>query len=413
MQNRRDFIQKVAFSVGIMAFSQKLTAQNTEQDSLLYRKIEEAIYAFVVADAMGGSVENYLPEQTKKQFLDWNFTKFLPPTAKKDIETGLGKGNGRTTDDSINLESLIGCYNRHQNHLDAYSYAENWQKEITEKKIWIAEKGAEMCANDRPLWWPERYVYQRLAINNVEPRYAGMGNWINEGFQGIVLPVGAINVGDPLRAYQEATAFGMAHTESFGVEGAGVNAAAYAVAFQEKTSIEEVLKACLSVAKDGTKLAIEDVLAVTNISDDLDVFIAKTRKAVLPYLQLSPKVFEKSENPETDKKLRENTNIARPSRIACIENVPIALAALKYGNGDYPKTLKASIFYGRDAESIAAVSTSLLAAISGKKIVPENLKKQVDEVNRRNYKATSKQFFDTVKHIHEQDLAILLQRKIH
>jgi ADP-ribosylglycohydrolase len=238
-----------------------------------------------------------------------------------------------------------------------------------------------------------------------------MGNWINEGFQGIVLPVGAVNVGDPLRAYQEVTAFGMAHTESFGVEGAGVNAAAYAVAFQENTSIDAVLKACLSVAKDGTKLAIEDVLAATNLSDDLDTFITKTRKAVLPYLQLSPRILEKSDNPETDKKLRENTNIARPSRIACIENVPIALAALKYGNGDYQKTLKASIFYGRDAESIAAVSTSLLAAILGKKIVPENLKKQVDEVNRRNYTQTAKQFFDTVKNIHQKDLAILEKRK--
>jgi ADP-ribosylglycohydrolase len=412
MQNRRDFIQKSAFSVGLAAFSEKLTAQNSDQVSLLLRKVEEAIYAFVVADAMGGSVENYLPEQTKKQFSDWDFTKFLPPTAKKDIESGLGKGNGHTTDDTLNLESLIGCYNRHENHLDAYSYAENWLKEITENKVWIAEKGAEMYPNDRPLWWPERYVYQRLAINNIEPRYAGMGNWINEGFQGIVLPVGAVNVGDPLRAYQEVTAFGMAHTESFGVEGAGVNAAAYAVAFQEKTSIEEVLNVVLKLAKDGTKLAVEDVLSVTNSNDDLDTFITKTRKAILPYLQLSPRILDKSENPETDKKLRENTNIARPSRIACIENVPIALAALKYGNGDYLKTLKASIFYGRDAESIAAVSTSLLAAILGKKIVPENLKKQVDEVNKRNYAQTAKQFFDTVKDIHQKDLAIVEKRKI-
>jgi ADP-ribosylglycohydrolase len=409
--NRRNFITKSLFSVGLMGFAEKKAFQNLDKNSLLSQKIEEAIYAFVVADAMGGSVENNLPEKTKADFGSWDFTKFLPPTAKKDIESGLGKGNGRTTDDTLNLEALIGCYNRHQNHLDAYSYAENWLKEVTENKVWIAEKGAEMAPNDRPLWWPERYVYQRLAINNVEPRYAGMGNWINEGFQGIVLPVGAVNVGDPLRAYQEVTAFGMAHTESFGVEGAGVNAAAYAVGFQSVTSINEVLEAVLSVAKDGTKLAIEDAVTATNLNDDLDTFIAKTRKAILPYLQLSPRIFEKSDNPETDKKLRENTNIARPSRIACIENVPIALAALKYGNGDYMKTMKASIFYGRDAESIAAVSTSLLAAISGKKIIPENLKKQVDEVNKRNYAVFSSKFFNTIKNIHQKDLAILEKRK--
>lgn len=406
MNNRRQFIQS---SLGFLAVAKlKFSAK---ESPVLLRKIEEAIYAFVVADAMGGSVENNLPEKTMKDFGDWDFTQFLPPIAKKDLETGLGKGNGRTTDDTLNLEALIGCYIRHQNHLEAYSYAENWLKEITEKKVSIAEKGAEMTPNDRPLWWPERYVYQRLAINNHEPRYAGMGNWINEGFQGIVLPVGAVNSCDPQRAYNEVTAFGMAHTESFGVEGAGVNAAAYAEAFGGQPSIESVLRAGFMVAQDGTKLALEDVLKVTNPADNFQDFISKTRKAIVPYLQLSPRIFEKSDNPETDKKLREATNIARPSRVACIENVPIALAALKYGNGDYFKTLKASIFYGRDAESIAAVSTSLLAAIQGREIVPENLKKQVDQANRRSYLGLSRHFFEVVKMIYEKDLALMQAKK--
>ena len=171
-------------------------------------------------------------------------------------------------------------------------------------------------------------------INYAEPRTAGVGNYLNEGFQGIVLPVGAVNTGDPWRAYDEVTAFGQAHTESYALEGAGVNAAAYAVAFQKATSIQEIIATALAVAKDGTRMAIQDVLAATNPNDSLDEFVRKTRAAFLPYLQLSPQLLRQNPD-ETSKKLREGTNIARPSRIACIENVPIALASLVYGRQLY------------------------------------------------------------------------------
>jgi ADP-ribosylglycohydrolase len=381
----------------------------------LAEKLEEAIYAFVIADAMGGSIENMLPSQIKSKFGDWDFNNFLPPTDKKDIESGLGKGNGRTTDDSINFENLINIYIQHKDHLDAYSYAKYFVENVSKKKIWIAEKGKEMTPNDRPLWWPERYVYQRLAINNAEPRTAGIGNYLNEGFQGIVLAVGAVNVGDPLRAYQEVTSFGQAHTESYALEGAGVNAAAYAVAFQKQSSIQEIIDTVLSLAQDGTLLAIKDVLAVTNPKDSIDDFVKKTRQAVLPYWQLSPAMLKNNlnnpEEEETSKKLREETNISRPSRIACIENVPIALASLVYGQGDYAKTLKSSLFYGRDAESIAAVSTSLLCAIKGKGLLSAKLKQEVDTVNKRNHAQLSAEFYKTTQLILEKDVARLQKRK--
>ncbi|GIV36368.1 MAG: hypothetical protein KatS3mg032_0747 [Cyclobacteriaceae bacterium] len=376
---------------------------------MLLSKLTESVYAFVVADEMGGSIENFLPEQVFEKYGDWDFNNFLPPTNKKDIETGKGKGNGRTTDDSINFEALINIYIQYKNHLDAYSYAELLINEHN-KKIFIAERGEEMRPIDRPLWWPERYIYQRLAINNIEPRYAGMGNYINEGFQGIVLPVGAVNVGDPWRAYTECVSIGMVHSESFGIEAAAVNAAAYAVAFQKNSSIKNVIEVATAYAKDGTGMALKEVLAVTNPKDDLKTFINKVRKAVLPYLQLSPE-NENKENVVTPKLAHKNSNIARPSRIAVVENFPIALACLVYGGGDYFKTLKASLFYGRDGETIAAVSTSLLAAIKSESIVPKKLKKEVDAVNKRNYTQLATELMAAITAIYEKDKICLDNRK--
>jgi hypothetical protein len=311
MNPRRKFLSQLTGAATLMVGGQlpqlsatPLGAVAPVKTGSLKERLQEAIYGFVIADAMGGSIENNLPETTLADWGNWDFTQFIPNKNPKDIEKGIGKGNGRTTDDTINFENLIACYIQHGDHLDAYDYAELVVKRMENEKIYIAERGKEMTALERPLWWPERYMYQRLAINNHEPRYAGMGNWINEGFQGIVLPVGAVNAGDPRRAYREVTQFGMAHTESFGVEGAGVNAAAYAAAFGPDASIESVLDAALSVGKDGTLLALEDVLKATNPSDDYATFVEKTRLAVLPYLQLSPRIFEQGNNPVTDKKYR-------------------------------------------------------------------------------------------------------------
>ncbi len=417
MGSRKHFLQQSLLALTALG-TEPLLAQygrKTKRSSspaavpLLRQKLEEALYAFVVADAMGGSIENFLPEEVMAKYSDWDFTNFLPPTSQKDIESGKGKGNGRTTDDSINFEVLVNIYCQQQDHLDAYRYAAALVK-AHQEKIYIAERGEELKIIERPLWWPERYVYQRLAINNVEPRYAGMGNYINEGFQGIVLPVGAVNAGDPWRAYTECVGIGMAHTESYGIEAAAVNAAAYAVAFQKDSTLQAVIDTAAGLAKDGTGLALKDVLAVTDSRDELPDFIRKTRLAILPYLQLSP-ANERKDNVATPKLAHAQSNIARPSRIAVVENFPIAMACLQYGNGNYMKTLKASLFYGRDGETIAAVSTSLLAAILGKGIVPEKLKLEVDAVNRRQYNVLAQKLYDAAKVIFEKDNAALQQRR--
>lgn len=416
--DRRQFLTRIAPLLGAaltlpaLGSARRSTFTPPQQtEPLLRAKIREALYAFIVADAMGGSIENKLPEEIETQFGSWDFTTFLPPTAKGDLKSGLGKGNGRTTDDTLNLEAVIGVYLRHRDHVDAYDYAQHYIDIIEKEKVWIAEKGVEAAPHERPLWWPERYVYQRLVINNAEPRTAGIGNYLNEGFQGNALPVGAINAGDPQRAYDEIVAFGQAHTESYALEAAGGNAAAYAVAFQRGATLDEVIGAAQAYTQDGTRAALADVLATVNPQDSLRTFASKSRAAVLPYLQLGPALVRSSADPLTPKQLRVGTNIARASRIACIENFPVALAALRYGQGDYLRTLKAALFYGRDAETIAAVATSLLAAVRAPEaIVPNGLKQQLDQVNRRDYAALADKLFAVVGEVHQKDAERLSRR---
>lgn len=54
------------------------------------------------------------------------------------------------------------------------------------------------------------------------------------------------------------------------------------------------------------------------------------------------------------------------------EAVALAMAAVLYGGGDYPKTLLFAVNLGRDADTIAAMAGAVAGAISGYEGIPDN-----------------------------------------
>lgn len=114
--------------------------------------------------------------------------------------------------------------------------------ELVGKKVWVSERQAEIPIIER-LWWPEKFPWMRLTMGHADPRQAGVGNCVNCGVAMWMMPVVAVNAGDPQAAYAEATALGLAHNESFAVEAAGVMAACYAAAFGAGATLADVLAA--------------------------------------------------------------------------------------------------------------------------------------------------------------------------
>lgn len=393
----------------MLLFSLEVFAQ-AEPEPLLLDKLSAALAAAAIGDGMGAPVESWSPKAVKERFPNWDFDRFLPSTKPKDIESGKGKGHGRFTDDFLEIEALIRVYQTHEDHLDAYDYAELFMKEMTETKVYVPERKEERYPIDRPAFWPERYMYHQVVINNADPRSSGKGNWLNNGFASITLPTGAVNAGDPWKAYDEAASMGIAHTESFALEAGAVNAAAFAEAFSKDATLESVISIAREVAKDGTKLALEDALAATDPSDNLATWIKKVRRVYLNYSQIPPALL-KEENPEVPHQNRSGSNVGRPSRIGSIENLPVTYAALKYGQGDYNKTLEAIIYYARDCESISLVATGLLAAIHGSEVVLPTLWKASEAENKRNYREMARAFLRTIETIHHKDRARLDRRE--
>lgn len=358
-------------------------------------KLKGALYGCAIGDAMGAPVEGWPSSRILKHLGVHDFSTFIPPTHRNDPSTG--KGGGRITDDTLMTEVLMNAYIESNQHLDAYSYCDYILPAVKDRTCWIPEWQADGHIWNR-LWFPEQYPWMRLVPANAEPRTAGVGNMVNCGVAMWMMPVGAVNAGSPVSAYQEAVLIGSAHNESFAVEAGAVMAAAAAEALSASGSLESVLNISMSLAKDGTRRAITAAIAAVNAKDDLVVFTEKTRSAVAPYDQRTGHCPD-----DAPLAMAKFSNVGRPSRVSSIEELPVALAALKYGQGDALKTLEAAVCYGRDSDSIASMAMTLFGALHGVETLPPELCSAVDEANRRNYGEISVRFLHAIQEIMKRD----------
>lgn len=362
-------------------------------------KLVGALVGGAIGDAMGAPAEGGGADTILARYSDWNFTQFIPPWGWNGVDH-YRKGNGRITDDTLMVEALMNAYRIASDHLDAYGYAEYLLPRICNDVVWVPEYQKEMPIFER-LWVPEKYPRWRLQYNNAEPRTAGVGNMVNCGVAMWIMPVGAVNAGDPSAAYQEAAALGQAHNESFAVEAAAVLAAAFAAAFGAD-SIGDVIDTAIAMARDGTRRACEATVKAVDGSASLEEFIRAVRAAVAPFDQRTGHTSDDAPLDMTDG--GEPSDIGRPSRTKSIEELPVALAALRFGEGDFLKTLRAAVCYGRDCDSIAGMACGLYGALFGSDNFPASLTEALAEANRRDYLAIAQSFTQVARGIHERDI---------
>ena len=377
----------------------QLTRQRGRSLPTFLDKLKGALYGLAVGDGMGAPVEGWPSQAILERFGERDLDVFLPPTHGGDPHSG--KGGGRITDDTLMTEALISAYASKQDHMDAYDFLEYFVPEFAETMIWIPERQREMVLLDR-LNVIEHYTAMRLRGLRAYPRHAGIGNVIDCGVAMYFMPVGAINAGHSHAAFQEAVSLAMAESDSYAVEAAATLAVAYAVALTPDAKIADVCDAALGFACDGTSGAIRAVLQACDIDDDLEDFINKTRYAFTPY--------DRTPQNRPEKKVEVN-DCSQASRTLSIEELPVALAALKYGDGDFFKTIRASVFYGRDCDTIAGMACGLYGATYGVESLPAHLRAASDSANRRDFGGLAESFARVVSALLEKDELRLARRR--
>ncbi|GHI08436.1 hypothetical protein AQI88_05165 [Streptomyces cellostaticus] len=363
------------------------------QGAGLAERITGALVGAAVGDALGGPVEGYSPEQITDRHGGrvhgivgpwhgdaWRTARPLAP---------YHKGDGHVTDDTLMTHALVRVYARVRDHLDAYAVADHLVPDLMTNPRWIPELEAETLPLHR-VFLAEKWLVARLAYGHVDPREAGVGNIVNCGAAMYMAPVGLVNAANPAAAYAEALDIAGAHQSSYGREAAGVFAAAVAAATAPGATPESVVAACLSLARDGTRTAIEKVCEVACGHGDFESALVPLRAAVAPYDTVGPDYRAPS------------LGARRPSRLHSIEELPIALGMLLVAGGDFRQAVLGSVNYGRDCDSIATMAGALAGALRSP--VPEDWAKTVAEASRLDLWEPARTLTEVTREIFERDV---------
>ncbi|KUN39295.1 ADP-ribosylglycohydrolase family protein [Streptomyces longwoodensis] len=334
-------------------------------------RITAALVGAAVGDALGGPVEGYSPDQILERHGGrvhgvvgpwngdaWRTARPLAP---------YHKGDGHVTDDTLMTHALVRVYARVRDHLDAYAVADHLVPDLMTTPRWIPELEAEALPLQR-IFLAEKWLVARLHYGHVDPREAGVGNIVNCGAAMYMAPVGLVNAAHPRAAYAEALDVAGAHQSSYGREAAGVFAAAVAAACAPGATPESVVGACLALAKDGTRTAVERVCEAAARHTDTESALRPLREAVAPYDTVGPDYRAPS------------LGARRPSRLHAIEELPVALGMVVAAGGDYRQAVLGAVNYGRDCDSIATMAGAVAGALGSP--APEEWAKQVGEASR-------------------------------
>ncbi|MFB6548778.1 ADP-ribosylglycohydrolase family protein [Streptomyces sp. NPDC056405] len=362
-------------------------------------RITGALVGAAVGDALGGPVEGYSPAQILERHGGrvhgvvgpWNGDAWR--TARPIAP--YHKGDGHVTDDTLMTHALVRVYGTVRDHLDAYSVAEHLVPDLMSAPRWIPELEAEALPLQR-IFLAEKWLVARIHYGHVDPREAGTGNIVNCGAAMYMAPVGLVNAAHPAGAYAEALDVAGAHQSSYGREAAGVLAAAVAAACAPGATPDSVVSACLSLAKDGTRAAIEAACEVASRHSDFESALAPLREAVAPYDTVGPDYRAPS------------LAARRPSRVHAIEELPVALGMLLVSGGDYRHAVLGAVNYGRDCDSIATMAGALAGALGSP--VPEDWAKSVAEASRLDLWEPAATLTAVAREVFERDVA---RRRLH
>ncbi|MFF9276299.1 ADP-ribosylglycohydrolase family protein [Streptomyces griseosporeus] len=368
-------------------------------DETLEARITGALVGAAVGDALGGPVEGYSPDQILQRHGGrihgivgpwngdaWRTARPLAP---------YHKGDGHVTDDTLMTHALVRVYDRVRDHLDAYAIAEHLVPDLMTNPRWIPELEAEALPLHR-VFLAEKWLVARIHYGHVDPREAGVGNIVNCGAAMYMAPVGLVNAAHPAAAYAEALDVAGAHQSSYGREAAGVFAAAVAAAAAPGATPDSVVDACLSLAKDGTRAAIERTCEVAARYGDFESALVPLREAVAPYDTVGPDYRAPS------------LGARRPSRLHAIEELPVALAMTVIAGGDLRHAVLGAVNYGRDCDSIATMAGALTGALGSP--VPDEWAKPVAEASRLDLWEPGRTLTAVAREVFERDV---LRRRAH
>lgn len=370
--------------------------------SSLRGRVRALLHGVALGDALGAPVEKLSAGEIRERY--GRVTSLDTPWHKMDLpeqaRNGRIRGGGIVTDDTLMTLCLMDVYGDVRRHLDAWDMAEGMVRQIAWTPRWIPEMQREAMLIER-LFYPEKWIFQRHQLAGCDPRQGGIGNMVNCGAAMYIAPVGVVNACDPRAAYDEAIAFASGHQQSFGLEAAGVLAAAVAAAFSPGATVERIVEDVLALAKDGTRRAIADIVEAARTlraAGASHAVVAAKFHAIIA--QYSPMGDDVTHGPH---KAGVPTDAYQPSRRHSIEELPLALGFCVVSDGDFRRAIEDGINSGRDTDSIGVMAGAILGALHGENVIAAADRAQLDGANRLDLTGSADAFAATATAILNAD----------
>ena len=367
-------------------------------------RVRGMLHGIALGDALGAPVEKLSAATIRERYgrvtsvrERWHKMDLPPQERNHRI-----RGDGIVTDDTLMTLALMDVYAEAGRHLDAWDMASGMVRQIAWIPRWIPEMQKETMLLER-VFYPEKWIFHRHQLAGCDPRQGGIGNMVNCGAAMYIAPVGVVNACDPKGAYDEAIAFASGHQESYGLEAAGVLAAAVAAAFVPGTTIGAVVETVLSLAKDGTRAAIaaiaEEALRLRRSGARNQAVVDAFHAAIAPFSSMGDDIAY------TPAKAGRVSADYRPSRLGAIEELPLALGFALFNDGAFRPTIEDGINSGRDTDSIGVMAGAILGAMHGESIVTPEDRTTLDAANRFDLVGSADRFAAVAARIIDQDMA--------
>lgn len=356
-------------------------------------RVRGSLLGVALGDALGAPVEKLSHEEIKRLYGKVDDLEVPHYRTQSKI---YGKGYGRITDDTLMTIKLCEIYEEKLDHLDAYDVF-SLVKKLHFEDTWIPEFQRSMPLIER-LFYPEKYIFLSNYLANRDPRSGGVGNMVNCGAAMYITPVGLVNSCDPLGAYKEAIAFASAHQQSYGLEAAGVFAAAVAAAMIPNITINEIMEIVLSLAKDGTREAIGEVVEAAKKMDPSHDNAEEFYRIINKYSGAGDNLIRDPEKVGTP------SESYTPSRLKSIEELPVALGYIVLHDGNFMKALIDGVNFGRDSDSIGVMIGAILGAKNGLMAIPKKFVEKLEKANNYDFIQIADTFYKCIEVIQKNDL---------
>ncbi|WP_276253084.1 ADP-ribosylglycohydrolase family protein [Halomontanus rarus] len=313
-------------------------------------KITDNVYGCLIGgaigDALGAPVEGWTHERIQEEYGTLEeFKQYYMPYSKTEP--------GTITSDTALRQYLCLAIVENSGRVTPVEFADVLQKHLNPDRVWINEE-----------------IALKKLIGGIDPWKAGRGSVPDNKMTSAITPVGIVNAGDPVQAYQDGYNLASVLQDGHYRHATATIAAGIAEAITPEATTETVITTMMEqstgIITRGIDIAVGYAEVADTVGELIDILYDTFLDWRWPAVQWDRQKYKRGE----------------VFSASTLETVPVAIAILLICGGEINRSIIEGVNYGRDSDAVATVVGSLAGALHGADEIRSDWKSTCEEMNR-------------------------------